>query len=86
MLKHVFTAHPASVDETYLEHAGVALSFSWLMMQGALAGLVHAFLPFLCVKTGSTIISRLNERMVVNRNRHSTASLADTSTAPIPGV
>ena len=70
MLKRLFTEHPASVDETYWEHVGVALSFSGKMFYGAVVCLVHAFLPFLFVKTGSQVIVELNDRMVTNRNRH----------------
>ena len=70
MLRSLFTEHPASVDETYTEHMGVAFSFASRMFLGSLACLVHAFLPFLCVKTGSETISELNERMVTHRQRH----------------
>ncbi len=70
MLRSLFTEHPASVDETYSEHMGVAFSFASRMFLGSLACLVHAFLPFLCVKTGSETISELNERMVTPRQRH----------------
>ena len=70
-LKTLFTEHPASVDETYTEHMGMALSFSGRMFLGSLACLVHAFLPFLCVKTGSSIITELHDRMVTNRHRAS---------------
>jgi len=70
MLKHLFTNHPASVEETYFEHTGVALSFFVKMFLGSLACLVHAFFPFLFIKTGSKAISQLHERMVVNRNHH----------------
>jgi hypothetical protein len=81
MLRSLFTEHPASVDETYTEHMGVAFSFALLMFLGSLACLVHAFLPFLCVKTGSETIAELNERMVTHRRRnepgHPTAAAAD---------
>ncbi len=53
MMRSLFTEHPASVDETYTEHLGVAFGFSLRMCLGGLACLVHAFLPFLFVKTGS---------------------------------
>lgn len=69
MLKRLFTEHPASVDESYLEHVGVALSFGFKMFYGALVCLVHAFLPFLFVKTGSQIITGLHDQMVSNRHR-----------------
>lgn len=70
MLKRLFTEHPASVDETYLEHVGVALGFGLKMFIGTLVCLVHAFLPFLFVKTGSRVITQLHDQMVASRNRH----------------
>ncbi|MCG8694280.1 MAG: DUF6356 family protein [Minwuiales bacterium] len=70
-LKTLFTEHPASVDETYGEHFGMAIGFSGRLFLGSLACLVHAFLPFLCVKTGSSIITDLHGRMVTNRHRAS---------------
>jgi hypothetical protein len=70
MLKHLFTDHPASVGETYFEHVAVALGFGLHLFYGALVCLVHAFLPFLFVKTGSKVIIGLHSRMVTGRNRH----------------
>jgi hypothetical protein len=69
MLRDLFTEHPASVGETYGEHMGMALSFSGRMFLGAMACLIHGFLPFLFVRTGSGTIAELHERMVVNRRR-----------------
>ena len=69
MLKALFTEHPASVDETYAEHMGMALRFAARLFAASVACFIHAFLPFLFVKTGSTAIAELHERMVVNRNR-----------------
>lgn len=62
-----FNRHLNEVDETYFEHLQHALSFALAMLWGAACCVVHAFLPFLCEKSGSRIISRLHERMVVNR-------------------
>ncbi len=70
MLRALFTAHPASVDETYTEHMGVAFGFASRMFLASLACLVHAILPFLFVTTGSAAIVVLHERMVANRRRH----------------
>jgi hypothetical protein len=59
----LFTSHPASVDETYLQHMRVSLTFfAWLSL-AASAALMHAFLPFLFEKTGSGIIKRLYARI-----------------------
>jgi len=69
MIKKLFTAHPASVDETYFDHLLVAMSFSLRMFFASLACLVHAVLPFLFVKTGSDAIEILFGRMVANRRQ-----------------
>ncbi|MDH3472673.1 MAG: DUF6356 family protein [Rhodospirillales bacterium] len=76
-----FTEHPASVGETYLEHMGMALSFALRLLLGSLACLLHAFLPFLFVKTGSGIIAGLHDRMVVNRRRPGASSTPASATA-----
>ena len=62
----LFTRHPASVDETYLEHLFFALGFAGCLFAAAAAALVHAILPFLFEKTASKIVERLYER---TRNR-----------------
>ncbi len=76
MLRRLFTDHPASVDETYVEHLGVAASFGLHMVAAGLACLVHALFPFLFVKTGSLTIAGLYERMVTSRRRHAPGRLA----------
>lgn len=62
-----FRAHPATVGETYLEHLRAALGFAGALFGAALACGVHAFLPFLFQKTGSTAIEDLHRRMVRQR-------------------
>lgn len=57
-----FTEHPASVDETYLEHMRFAGWFAGTLLLAACAALVHAILPFLFDKTASRIVARLYER------------------------
>ena len=46
-IAQLFTAHPASVDETFIEHFWFALTFS----------------PFMFEKTGSQIITKLYNRI-----------------------
>ena len=58
----LFTAHPASVDESYLEHMRFAAGFSGKLALAAAAALVHALLPFLFEKTASTIVRGLYAR------------------------
>jgi hypothetical protein len=64
----LFTSHPRSVDETYLEHMLFAAGFSVKLMAAGLAALVHAFLPFLFERTASTMINQMHHRMH-NRTR-----------------
>ena len=82
MLRSLFTAHPTSVDESYAEHMGVAFGFALRMFLGSLACLVHAFLPFLFLKTGSDTIVALHECMVAQRRRHPPGRLARAAAEP----
>lgn len=69
MWNRVFLQHPRSVGETYLEHQRNAFSFAAAMFGGALACFVHGIVPALFTQTGSATVSRLHDRMVVNRVR-----------------
>jgi hypothetical protein len=86
MLRKLFTAHPASVGESYLEHMGQALGFATRMLAGSLACFVHALFPFLCVKTGSKCITELHDRMVANRDRRAAARRHGAAEAREPAV
>lgn len=66
MIARIFTNHPASVGESYLEHAAFASRFSLTLFGAACAAMVHAILPFAFEKTASTAVARLYER---TRNR-----------------
>lgn len=61
------TRHLNEANETYFEHFRRAMMFSAKMFIGALACTIHAILPFVFEKTGSTTITELHDRMVVNR-------------------
>jgi hypothetical protein len=63
-----FTAHPESVGESYGEHLIRASYFGIRMMLAGAACILHGFLPFLFVRTGSRAISELNEQMVTKRS------------------
>ena len=76
-LKRLFTEHPDSVGESYLEHMGVALSFAGPLLTAGLAALVHAILPFLCVTTASGTVKRLHARMVNRGSQPSAQSAHD---------
>jgi Family of unknown function (DUF6356) len=64
-----FADHPASVGETYWQHARHSAQFGIAMLRGASAAFVHAIVPALCTTTGSRIIARLHDRMILNRSR-----------------
>jgi hypothetical protein len=68
-LKSKFTDHPATVGETYSEHFVAAMGFSGTLFKAACVCAVHAVLPFLFEKTGSSCIVELHERMVTKRSK-----------------
>jgi hypothetical protein len=59
----LFLDHPATVDETYLQHMRFAFSFAFWLAAAAGAALVHAFIPALCETTASRILKRLHARI-----------------------
>lgn len=72
-INQLFTAHPASVGETYFEHLVCATRFSCRMIGAGIACFLHGLLPFLFVKTGSKTICELHDNMVVNRAKMTAA-------------
>lgn len=63
MFDRLFAAHPRSVNETYLQHQRVALSYALPLLGAGLAALVHALVPGLCQKTAGDAIRGLNARL-----------------------
>jgi Family of unknown function (DUF6356) len=61
-----FTAHPASVGETYGQHFRFALGFGTRMTLGGLAAAVHAVFPFLFITTASRALETLNAMREAN--------------------
>jgi Family of unknown function (DUF6356) len=64
---NLFTHHPHAVGESYMQHFGVALSYSGRMFVAAFCALVHAVLPFMFEKTASgmirTMVADMDRRM-----------------------
>lgn len=58
-----FLAHPASVDETYLQHMRFALGFAFWLTVAAAAALAHAIVPAVCETTAGGILRKLTARM-----------------------
>ena len=64
-----FTAHPASVGETYLQHLRFALRFGVKMTAGGLTAIVHSVLPFCFVTTASRCSDELVAMRAASRGR-----------------
>jgi len=62
MIARIFIDHPASVDESYGEHARFAFGFSFKLFGAAFAALVHAVVPCLFKKTASRMVGDLYAR------------------------
>jgi hypothetical protein len=61
--QRLFVAHPRSVNEAYLAHAGVALRFSLLLIRAGLAAMVHAIIPALFETSASSTIKKLHREI-----------------------
>ena len=55
----LFTDHPASVGETYIQHYIAAASLSLKLSMASLAQLVHAILPFVRPPCGTDVCSMI---------------------------
>jgi len=61
--------HPNAIGETYLEHMGNALKFSFTFLQLAVIAYIHAFLPMLFTNTGSDKVQELNKLMLKRKEQ-----------------
>ncbi|MDA5095689.1 DUF6356 family protein [Aliiroseovarius sp. KMU-50] len=62
MIKRIFLDHPASVEESYFEHARFAAGFAFWLFLAAGAALIHALIPAAFDKTASRITADLYAR------------------------
>lgn len=63
-MKNIFTEHPHSIGETYLQHMKFASQFGGNMLLGGLACFAHAIFPFLFQNTGSNILLKMTHNFV----------------------
>ncbi len=75
-ITNVFTAHPATVGESWAGHARFALSTSGMLAGAALAAAIHAVVPCLCETTASRTIDRLHA--MVHGSRSDGGAMIDT--------
>jgi hypothetical protein len=62
-----FTDHPASVNETYWQHARFAFGFSFTLFCAAFAALIHAIIPPFFETTAGRLVGALHVKI---SNRH----------------
>lgn len=58
-----FVDHPASVDETYLQHMRFAFGFAGTMFAAGAAALIHALIPPLFETTASQLVRKMYARL-----------------------
>ena len=78
MLQRVFFDHPASVDETYGQHMGVAWGFAGQLLSAAVMCFLHGLLPCCFTTSASQRITKIHDSMVLNRIR------VEANVSPIP--
>jgi Family of unknown function (DUF6356) len=75
-MTNLFTDHPNAVGESYAEHLGEATGIGLAMVAGGFACLIHGLLPFLFVKTGTSVILGLSEKCAQRRRLMAAAEAA----------
>jgi len=63
----VMLAHPAEVNESYVQHLLAAAGFAVRLFLAAVACLVHALIPCLFTRTASRALDRLYRDVHQNR-------------------
>ena len=63
MFDRIFTSHPRSIGESYMQHLAIAARFGGTMVLSGLAVLIHGLVPAMFTHTGSTAIKRLYGEM-----------------------
>ena len=77
------TDHLDEAGESYWEHLLKAAGFARAMLVGGVACLVHAAVPFVFVRTGSTRVRHLHEAMVEDRLASGRRTSDDSSGAAV---
>ena len=62
-MKNIFTEHPRSVGESYLQHTFSALRYALTFLLLFFIAFIHAILPFLFIKTASDIVLEMSKHM-----------------------
>lgn len=60
-MKNIFTKHPNSIGETYLQHLLKGVGFSMKLILVSLKVFIHAILPCLFENSASDKVAELND-------------------------
>lgn len=66
-MKKLFTQHPESVGETYVEHLQIASKSGFKLVVAGFACLIHSIFPFLFITTASRTVQEINQKMVARQ-------------------
>ncbi|HVY82876.1 MAG TPA: DUF6356 family protein [Steroidobacteraceae bacterium] len=80
-IRRLFTEHPASVGETYLQHLCTACGFAVRMFGAGIACFLHALFPFAFQHTGSDCIASLYDEMMRRRRLGASAAALQATRA-----
>ena len=68
-MKNIFTEHPKSVGESYLQHTFNASRYAFTFLLLFFIALIHAILPFLFVRTASDIVCEMSADMECRKGK-----------------
>ena len=60
-MKNIFTKHPSSIGETYLQHLVKGLGFSLKLLSISFKVFIHAIFPFLFEHSARDKVAELND-------------------------
>lgn len=75
IVNRMFLDHPASVDETYIEHLSAASGFGGRMILAGVACIIHGLIPGLFTHAASDQIRALCQEMESRRVTRSTVDV-----------
>jgi hypothetical protein len=66
-VKAIFTRHPESVGESYIEHLLFAGSSGLKLTLAGIACMIHSVFPFVFINTASETMKKLTEKMTARK-------------------
>ena len=78
-IKNLFCDHPATINETYVEHFVFAMKFGGMAILAGLAALAHAIFPFLFKSSASRIIKNMADTLASSRRSSATQAMKSSA-------